>query len=137
MPRRTRRIDEPRLELIPLLDVIFLLMTFFIFALMLTARLEVTDIKLPVTVIKGADISGGVPVVIGLKADGSLVLDQQPSTLDAIAEHVKQAREADEKTQVFVAPDAEARNADLFSLIDALAKVGVRDLRFLRKPEKP
>jgi biopolymer transport protein ExbD len=125
------------MELIPLLDVIFLLMTFFIFALMLTARLEVTDIKLPVTVIKGAEIKSGVPVVIGLRADGTLVLDNQPTDLNAAIEAVKSARAADSQSPVFIAPDTDARNGDLFELIDAMAAIGVRDLRFLRKPANP
>ena len=38
---------EPRLELTPLIDVVFLLLTFFVFAMVLSARLEVTDVRLP------------------------------------------------------------------------------------------
>lgn len=125
---------EPRLELIPLLDVVFLLLTFFIFAMVLTARLKVTDIRLPAAVAAG-EARPGPSILLGLKADGSVMLDGSDIAITDLLAALAQAQADKPGATLYIAPDREARNAQLFALIDALAEGGIRDLRFLREPE--
>jgi len=133
MPHIRRSMPEPRLELLPLLDVVFLLLTFFIFALVLTARLEVTDIRLPL-VAKGGEAKPGPVILLGLKADGTITLDGQDVDVADLLSKLRAAQEDKPGAALYIAPDREARNAQLFALMDALAEGGIRDLRFLREP---
>ncbi len=126
---------EPRLELFPLLDVVFLLLTFFIFVLVLTARLEVTDIRLPVAVAAG-EAKPGPSILLGLKADGTVTLDGRDIPIAELLPALTQAQADSPGATLYIAPDREARNAQLFALMDALAEGGIRDLRFLREPEE-
>jgi len=126
---------EPRLELLPLLDVVFLLLTFFIFVLVLTARLEVTEIRLPVAV-SGGETKPGPSILLGLRADGSVTLDGAEVAMADLLAAVTRAQAEKPGSTLYIAPDREARNAQLFALIDALAEGGIRDLRFLRLPEE-
>jgi len=126
---------EPRLELFPLLDVVFLLLTFFIFVLVLTARLEVTEIQLPIAV-AGGETKPGPSILLGLKADGSVTLDGREVAVADLLAALTQAQTDKPGATLYIAPDREARNAQLFALIDALAEGGIRDLRFLREPEE-
>ena len=41
-------LHEPRLEMTPLLDVVFLLLTFFAFSMLVMVRADVVDVDLPV-----------------------------------------------------------------------------------------
>jgi biopolymer transport protein ExbD len=45
--RRSSTVTEPRFELAPLLDVIFLLLTFFLYSQVLLTRVDILPINLP------------------------------------------------------------------------------------------
>ena len=64
---------EPTLELAPLLDVMFLLLTFFIFAFVIMVRLEVTDIRLP-TASTGRGAERVPTVTLALNAEGEVTI---------------------------------------------------------------
>lgn len=123
------------MEMTPLMDVVFLLLTFFIFALVLTARLEVSQIELPVAA-SGTNPDVAKYVVLGLKQDGSLTLDGAPLAWDKAAETIKQTLASEDSAKLLVAPDARGKNADLFRLMDLLQGAEIRDLQFLRSPEE-
>lgn len=125
---------EIRMEMTPLMDVVFLLLTFFIFALVLTARLQVTQIELPVAA-SGADPDVARYVVLGLKQDGTLTLDGSPLPWEQAPEAIARVLGEDESSRLLVAPDARGTNADLFRLMDLLAAADIRDMQFLRTPE--
>lgn len=133
MLRVRRAIPEPRLELTPLLDVVFLLLTFFIFALVLTVRLDVTDIRLP-EVRAGTPPERSATITVALDASGRVLIDGTPTPLESVPELLKQARESAPDAQVFIAADERAPSGDLFRLVDTLREAGVTDLRFLRLP---
>lgn len=126
---------EIRMEMTPLMDVVFLLLTFFIFALVLTARLQVTQIELP-TAAAGADPEVAKYVVLGLTEEGSLTLDGEPLAWEEATETLTQTLAADESARLLVAPDARGKNADLFRLMDMLGAAKITDLQFLRQPEE-
>lgn len=125
--------DEPRLEMMPLIDVVFLLLTFFIFAIVLSTRFEVTDVRLPV-VEAGGEPETARYVVLGLREDGSLVIDGEVAAWEAVVASLKEAMEGEPPARLLVAPDERAVNGDLFRLMDLLSEAQFRDLQFLRRP---
>jgi biopolymer transport protein ExbD len=131
--RRRTTLPEPQLEITPLIDVVFLLLTFFVFAMVLATRVQITGVRLPEGG-EGEAAEQATFVVVALKRDGALAVDdtevQWAGLGEAIAERVSAAPEA----EVVVAPDADSRSEDLFRLMDALARSGWRDIRFLRQP---
>jgi len=131
-PRRTSAL-EPRLELTPLMDVMFLLLTFFILAFVLMVRLEVTDIRLPGAG-AGQTEQRQQAVVLALVEDGSLTIDGQPTTLDTLLTDLQARLDANPGAQLVIATDTESRSGRLFELMDALRAGGFADLRFLRLP---
>jgi biopolymer transport protein ExbD len=95
--------------------------------------LQITGVRLPEGG-EGEAAEQATFVVVALKRDGALAVDdtevQWAGLGEAIAERVSAAPEA----EVVVAPDADSRSEDLFRLMDALARSGWRDIRFLRQP---
>lgn len=133
MRRARRAISEPRLELTPLLDVMFLLLTFFIFAFVLMVRLDVTDIRLPVAQ-AGKGVERAPALTISIREDGSLSIANAPTTIEEVAGAIDAARAIEPKTQLFIAVDERAPAGVVFLLMDALRAAGHSDLRFLRAP---
>lgn len=130
--QRVRRVTEqPSLELAPLIDVVFLLLTFFVFSLAMAVQLRITEIQLP-TGSAGAEATARTSSLVSLHADGSVRLDDQPVQLEALAEALRAAMAASPGLVVYVATDEAASARDLFRLMDAFSEARISDLRFLR-----
>ncbi|HZW10877.1 MAG TPA: biopolymer transporter ExbD, partial [Phycisphaerales bacterium] len=87
--RKVRRTTpEVRVEMAPLIDVVFLLLTFFVFAMLMMVRAQVLDINLPA-------IGGGEPaanvaaVAISLDASGGVFVDGEQVGRDGLIDAVR------------------------------------------------
>lgn len=124
LPRRAR------LEIVPLIDVIFLLLTFFIYVSLWMTLIHGVPVRLP----------GGVAEpdlrpawVITLCADGSLWIGTRSVT---IAEAVEAAvREAGSGRPVLLRGDRRADLGPAVELLSRLRAAGVRHVSFQIRPQ--
>jgi biopolymer transport protein ExbD len=128
---------EPRMEMTPLLDVVFLLLTFFIFALVLMVRAEVLDITLP-RLTGGTPAEPGAAITVALDANGRVYVDGQWVDRDGMVDSIRatqQEHEAEGITpRLFVAADEGGRSGDLIALLDVLARSGLGDFSVVGRP---
>lgn len=133
-PRRTTL--DIRFELAPMLDVVFILLIFFIFAMVLSKRFTVTDIRLPQAGAASTPaMTGNETIVVSLKPGGELLLNNEPVRMELLADRLAQLQRETPSAKVYLAPDTAASSGELFQLMDTLAKAGMRDVRFLRKSQ--
>ncbi len=98
--RRTNH--ELRVEFTPLIDVIFLLLTFFIYSMILMVRAELLPMEL--REFRAAEPAKPQPAtVISIDLDGLLYLDREPVELDLLLPRIEARREADPATVVYLA----------------------------------
>jgi biopolymer transport protein ExbD len=116
-----------------MIDVVFLLLTFFVFALILTVRMDVSDIRLP-EARSGEPAERVAPVVLALTEAGELRLDTEPVAWADLSAAVRALLAERPDARLFVAADREAPAGRLFELIDLLKAAGQSDIRFLRDP---
>jgi len=136
--RRVRRTTagEVRFEMTPLIDVIFLLLTFFIFALMVMVRADTLDIKLP-TLSAAGDSARGDSITVTLTEDGSIRVDGEPAQaaetrpgevnplLPAWVQAVQRAREDRPEAAIVLIADERGRVGDLVGLFNGLREAGI------------
>jgi biopolymer transport protein ExbD len=135
--QRIRRVrEQPTLDLAPLIDVIFLLLTFFVFSLAMAVQLRITEVRLPTGGL-GDPVADQKSTLVALLADGSTTIDGQPVTLDALPDALTRALQDTPDLVVYVAADESAPARDLFALMDAFASARISNLRFLRAPATP
>jgi biopolymer transport protein ExbD len=138
--RRIRRssMDEPRLEIMPLIDVIFLLLTFFVFALTLMVRAEVLDIRLPAIGAGQAPERAGL-ITVAVDDAGAVFVNGEGATTDTLVERIRllqeQAEARGEAVRIVVAADQEGRSGDLLAVLDLLASGGIGDVSVLGRPK--
>ncbi len=117
----------------PLIDVVFLLLTFFVFALVLTVRIDVTDITLPQGG-AGAPAEPRTLVVVGLDAAGDARLDGTATPIASLPAAIAARLAERPGAPVVVAPDRRAPPGAIREHVGAHEAAGVPDLRFLREP---
>lgn len=106
-----------------MIDVIFLLLTFFIFALVLMVRAEVLDVQLPE--IGAGEKPSGELITIAMERDGRIVVDGQPVELEGLVDRVWMLKGERPQARLVIAVDREGRSGALIQLVDTLAGAGL------------
>lgn len=126
---------EARVEIMPLIDVIFLLLTFFIYAMVLMVRAELLPVKMQAFE-SGEPATVRPAVAITIDAAGGLYLNREPLALDDVLARLLVEKANDPYTVVYVAAEEEGsldRLPVFLSLYDRLAQAGL-DIRLVGRP---
>lgn len=126
---------EPRLEMTPLMDIIFLLLTFFVYALVLMVRAEILGVSLPTLGAAEAARQQNT-VTIAILDSGTIAINGDPVTIDELIPTVKQRLAEQPDAKLLVAADTQGRTGDFMAVIDALSKAGLRDFALIGR-DKP
>jgi biopolymer transport protein ExbD len=129
--RLRTKLPEPRLEMLPLLDVVFLLLTFFAFALMVMVRANTVDVQLPVIDPTGSARSGPPPIIVSLADDGRFALNGDFLEEAAIPEAVNDAVAQSPESPVVLEIDIGSPSGKLIELVQNLRSAGVESFSIL------
>jgi biopolymer transport protein ExbD len=115
-----------RIEMLPLIDIVFLLLVFFIYAMLSMAVHKGLPVVLPSSETAGLDKR--LLVSVTASADGSLYVDGEPVDLERLAEHLRVlSRESDEKGALLFA-DRNLRYQKLFRVLDQIKLGGFTNI---------
>lgn len=120
-----------RIEIVPLIDVVFLLLVFFIYAMLSMTVYRGLRVSLPA----GAGQTEKLEtVVIAIDRDNTLWIDQSPVTLpEAVAQ--ARSRVAEAPRPVLISGDRQADLGVSIELLSALREAGVETVSFQVKAE--
>lgn len=114
---RVRRIThEPRIELAPLIDVMLFLLTFFIYQVMVTERVDLVPMELR-TYRSGTAAKPAAAATISIDLDGALYLDRVPVALDELVSRLEPMRDAAPDLVVYLALADGSSRIDRSSLL--------------------
>lgn len=117
---------KPRLEMISLMDVMFLLLVFFVYSIFSMSVHRGLKVTLPNG--KGKMVAKETQLVT-LSADHSLALDKLPMTEDALLLQVF-ARYRKDQTPVLISADRKASLGYGLELLEKLRRGGVQKVSF-------
>jgi biopolymer transport protein ExbD len=133
--RRTE--NDARVEIMPLIDVIFLLLTFFIYAMVMMVRAELLPVDLH-SFASGEPTTVSPAVSITIDRTGSLFLDREPIAMEAILDRLSALQTADPNTVVYVAAEKlgeQDRLPTFLNLYDTLSQAGLT-IKLVGSPEE-
>ena len=124
-----RRPDsETRIELMPLIDVIFLILTFFIYAMVLMVQIDVMPVPME-SYISGTSAEPVPATSITIDLDGSIYVGQQPASIEEVPGMLDDLLAANPDTSIYLVMAAGDGDVDrgpiLTSLWDNLRESGV------------
>ncbi|MFT4175143.1 MAG: biopolymer transporter ExbD [Luteolibacter sp.] len=127
--------DEARVEVVPLIDIMFFLLASFMMVSLSMTQLNRVPINIP-------EASTGVaetktpPYQIAVDADGIVTWDAQVITLSEITTRLQKEASPDE-TRVLISADAEARHKNVLGVLNAVRAAGIKMVSFESKSPKP
>lgn len=123
--RRARRLNTATtIELTPMIDVVFLLLTFFIFSIALMVRADVLGVTLP-ELTSGQQAPRVEPITVTLRAGGVVSLMGEPVEREALIDALRALHADRPDAPVMLAADVDAGAGELIELADALVGAGI------------
>ena len=123
---------KARIEIIPLIDIMFFLLASFMLVSMSMVKLQKLEPKLP-SAKTSAPVKKADFIVIGIDKDGKVYYDKDKDSItpDAIAGRLAPVyAEKKDDTKVFINCDKAATYNELVSVLDAVRGVGIRNINF-------
>jgi len=132
--RRAAWNRSPRLEMMPLIDVVFLLLAVFIYAMVSMVRSYVLPVDLP-TLATGEERDLPAVLVVSVERDGSLWVAGERARLPELVGRVRELRAREAGLSVLVNADAAARHGDVVRVFDCLRTAGQERVLIVGKPD--
>lgn len=108
MPLRTESLEEPSLNLTPMIDIVFLLIIFFMVGTKFSEIEQQFDIETPRAVELAAMSSAPDPIVVNVTRAGRISIDNAEFTLEELKGRLQEAREKFAKQTVLIRGDGES-----------------------------
>lgn len=128
MPLKTQLDDQPTLNLTPMLDIVFNLIIFFMVGTRFTSVEQSIDVQVPQVSSAGTQSAVPAKMVVNVRRDGTVVVDQDSLSLDALGERLRVARQSQRKLSVVVRGDGEGAFQYVAGVLAVCRKAGVTDL---------
>ena len=121
---RLRSTPKGRIEIIPMIDVMFFLLATFMIASLSMQKLNAVGIKLPQG--QAAETRLEDLITITVQKDGQLLLNKTPVTMDALMPTLLSLVNGQHKN-VVIAADKDARHGDVVKAMLIARSVGIND----------
>lgn len=138
MPTFRRNKYVPRVEMTPLIDVIFLLLTFFIYSWLLTVHAEVLPVKLT-TLASGKPAEAAMLKVVNIDGHGHLFLNREPVSAEALGRMMAEVARQSPRPRIFLAMEAQGqtdRGPLFLEVIELLRQAGIDDFVIVGQPRE-
>ena len=117
--------DEPEttsaINIVPMIDVIFAILTFFIISTLYLTRSQGLDVNLPTAAT--AKLQRSSPITVTLDRLGRLALNRQVVQLDSLAAQVNQLLTPNQQVVVVLNADKQVTHGQVVAVMDRLRQV--------------
>ena len=117
------QVRKARIEILPLIDIVFLLLVFFIYAMLSMAVHRGLPVNLPTS--RTAEIDKKLIVSVTLKADGTIYVDKQPVDLANLVDSLKATIKEAQEPGVLLFADRSISYQSLFQVLDYIRQAGI------------
>ncbi len=120
-----RRLDEPdippQINIVPMIDVIFAILTFFIVSTLYLTRSEGLPVNLPSAAT--AKTQPSTKITVTIKPDGEIALNRKRIELEALEQAVRALVEPNSESIIVVNADEKVEHGRVVSVMDRLRRI--------------
>ena len=130
---------KARVEILPLMDVIFLLLVFFIYSMVFMSVHQGMPVNLPISTTAAPENSA--PVALTIQADSSIFIDKDPVQLEVLTDMLvaraeqEKLKNPDKEPSIQIFADDMLTYGELFKVLDAVKLAKIRKISLQAKPK--
>lgn len=121
--RSLREDKQPKIMIIPMIDIIFFLLVFFMMSMLSMVVQKSINLNLPQTQTAKVDMQASVPVSI--TEDGSIYVEKEKIPADAFKKRMEIEKGRNPELTVILRADAKSQHERFVYVLDQLKSVGI------------
>ncbi len=121
--RDRRRQDKPEIIIIPMIDIMFFLLVFFMMSTLYMVNMKTVDVNMPLA--QHAETTLSVTYVVTLRQDGSLWLADKPIREDELLRRAAGENRKDSRFAVVLRADQQLDYGMVMALLDKFKGEGI------------
>jgi len=129
-----RKSEKARIEIIPMIDVIFFLLVFFMISTLSMTINGGLPVNLPKAATSQKDLHDSFNITV--TQDGTIFLNKEPTSLPELGQRVKTGLEQEPELVVIINADDRALHGAIVAVMDEVRLAGVSRLAIAVKPER-
>ena len=118
--------EEPKLMIIPMIDIIFFLLVFFMMNSLQTVAQKALAVQLPQA--QSASAPAQMPIIMTLDEEGHITIDNKPVSIQESATIMKQHMQENANAAVVLQADKRTAHGQVVAVMDMLKTSGVTRL---------
>ncbi|MBW2465851.1 MAG: biopolymer transporter ExbD [Deltaproteobacteria bacterium] len=119
-------IKKPRIEMLPLIDIVFLLLVFFIYAMLSMVVHRSLPVTLPVSAT--AEIDTEMSLAITVRPNGEIYLDEMKVSREEMSRLLQERVQKDNSLQVELFADETVSYQELYRILDIIRTAGIANV---------
>ena len=124
---------KARVEMLPLIDVVFLLLVFFIYAFLSMSMHHGLDVELPKA--GQAELTTDDHIAITIDSNNQLFLNKQPVTENDLIPRIQTLLAPNSELPIFINGDKSAGLGTAVKILDLLQTAGIQKISFTCIPD--
>lgn len=113
--------ETPQINIVPMIDVVFALLTFFMMASLYLSRSQGLDVNLPEASTAGTQTESRISVTIS--PQGEVALNQQPIAVDQLPSTIRDIKGNSSTAFVVISGDVEVNYGRVIEVMDELRAI--------------
>jgi biopolymer transport protein ExbD len=126
--------EKARIEIIPMIDIIFFLLVFFMVSTLSMTVNRGLPVNLPKAASSQKDLRENFNVTV--MQDGTLFLNKEPTTLAELGQQVKVGLEKEPELAVVINADDQSLHGAIVAVMDEVRLAGASRLAIAVRPER-
>ena len=115
--------EKPLLMIIPMIDIIFFLLVFFMMSMLTMVTQKTIPVQLPQTTAAKVGTTKTIP--ISITGDGELYIEDQPVSLESLSIRLSALRAENEKLTIVLRGDTAAQYGIVVAVLDVVRLCGI------------
>lgn len=124
--RNRKSITSPQFMIIPMIDIIFFLLVFFMMSSLQTISQRNLPIQIPQA--NNTEVSAQVPVVLTITVDGKLQMEGKQVSLEVARQVLGAKIQTNSQLPVVLQADKQAAHGQVVEILDMLKTIGVKKM---------
>ncbi len=121
--RGLRTTNKPRLMIIPMIDIIFFLLVFFMMSMLSMVVQKSVPINMPTAQSAKVDIQKKVPITV--TADGSIYVETTKTNLDGMIKYLQIEQAKGQELTIVLRADQAAQYGGFVQVLDTLKQMNI------------